>query len=86
MLQLAYNLNGEPFDAPPTMTEWRVRKLKKLGAPETVYGRDGLPLFLPMDADVEDVRRESGGETGRVRLDPVDDQRRAIPNAPASYV
>jgi len=86
MLQLAYNLNGEPFDAPPTMTAWRARKLKKAGAPETAWGLDGLPLFLPMDADIEDLRRESGGETGRFRLDPVDDQRRAIPNAPASYV
>jgi hypothetical protein len=86
MLQLAYNLNGEPFEAPPTMAAWRARKLKKAGAPETAWGLDGLPLFLPMDADIEDLRRESGGETGRFRLDPVDDQRRAIPNAPASYV
>jgi hypothetical protein len=86
MLQLAYNLNGEPFEAPPSMAAWRARKLKKAGAPETAWGLDGLPLFLPMDADIEDLRRESGGETGRFRLDPVDDQRRAIPNAPASYV
>jgi len=86
MLQLAYNLNGEPFEAPATMAGWRVRKLKKAGAPETAWGLDGLPLFLPMDADIEDLRRESGGEPGRFRLDPVDDQRRAIPNAPASYV
>jgi hypothetical protein len=23
-----------------------------------VYGRDGLPLFLPLDADIEELRRE----------------------------
>ena len=54
MLELAYNLNGEPFEAPPTTAAWRVRKLKAKGAPEVVFGRDGLPLFLPMDADIED--------------------------------
>src|SRR5213078_725397 len=86
MLPLAYSLNGEPFDAPATMAAWRVRKLKKLGAPEIVYGLDGLPLFLPMDADIEDVRHQSGGETGRFRLDPVDDHNKSIPSAPASYV
>ncbi|TMQ13374.1 MAG: hypothetical protein E6J90_26740 [Deltaproteobacteria bacterium] len=68
------------------MAAWRVRKLKKLGAPEIVYGLDGLPLFLPMDADIEDVRHQSGGETGRFRLDPVDDHNKSIPSAPASYV
>src|SRR5215510_4333235 len=86
MLPLAYNLNGEPFEPPPEMEEWRGRKLKKAGAPETAWGLDGLPLFLPKYADTEDLRRESGGEIGRFRLDPVDAQRRAIPNAPAAYV
>jgi hypothetical protein len=85
MSELAFNLNGEPFDVPPTMAAWRVRKLKPKGAPEVVYGRDGLPLFLPMDADIEDLRREARGE-GRYRLDPVDDHNRAVANAQASYV
>jgi hypothetical protein len=85
MLELAYNLNGEPFEAPPTTAGWRVRKLKSKGAPEVVFGRDGLPLFLPMDADIEDLRRESR-DIGKFRLDPVDDHNRQIPNAPASYV
>ncbi|MEO7735055.1 MAG: hypothetical protein ABIY55_29135, partial [Kofleriaceae bacterium] len=85
MSELAFNLNGEPFEAPPTMAAWRVRKLKAKGAPEVVYGRDGLPLFLPMDADIEDLRRETRGD-GRYRLDPVDDHNRAVPNAQAAYV
>jgi len=45
MFELAYNLSGEPFDVPLDATAWRVRKLKPKGAPEVVYGRDGLPLF-----------------------------------------
>src|SRR5262249_33693409 len=85
MSELAYNMNGEPFDVPPTMSAWRGRKLKPPGAPGVVYGRDGWPLFLPMDADVEDLRREASGE-GRYRLDPVDDRNRPVPNTQASYV
>jgi len=85
MFELAYNVNGEPFDPPPNQTAWRVRKLKAKGAPEVVYGRDGLPLHLPIDADVEDLRREGRGD-GRHRLDPVDEHNRAIPNAQAAYV
>jgi hypothetical protein len=68
MSEIAFNVNGEPFEVPPAMAAWRVRKLKPKGAPEVVYGRDGLPLFLPMDADIEDLRREARGE-GRYRLD-----------------
>ncbi|HEU4733429.1 MAG TPA: hypothetical protein VFT22_36300, partial [Kofleriaceae bacterium] len=78
-------MNGEPFDLPANMAAWRVRKLKPKGAPEVVYGRDGLPLFLPLDADVEDLRREARAD-GRYRLDPVDEHNRAVPNAQASYV
>src|SRR5215468_9539424 len=85
MSELAFNINGEPFELPPTMTAWRVRKLKPKGAPDVVYGRDGLPLFLPLDADVEDLRREARLE-GRYRLDPVDEHNRPIAGAQASYV
>lgn len=85
MSDLAFNMSGEPFELPPTMAAWRVRKLKPKGAPEVVYGRDGLPLFLPLDADVEDLRREARGE-GRYRLDPVDDHNRPVPAAQSSYV
>jgi hypothetical protein len=85
MSELAFNVNGEPFDMPPTMAAWRVRKLKHKGAPDVVYGRDGLPLFLAMDADIEDLRREARGD-GRYRLDPVDDHNRPIPSAEAAYI
>lgn len=84
MSELAFNMNGEPFDLPPTATGWRVRRMKHKGAPEVVYGRDGLPLVLPIEADVDDLRREVG-IAGRYRVDPVEGHR-PIQSAPAGYV
>ena len=54
MSELAFNMSGEPFDVPGAATGWRVRRLKPRGAPEVVYGRDGLPLVLPIDAGIDD--------------------------------
>lgn len=85
MSEMAFNVNGEPFEVPAAATGWRVRKLKQKGAPEVVYGRDGLPLVLPVDAELDDLRREVG-TPGRYRLDPVDQGNRPIPAAPAGYV
>jgi hypothetical protein len=84
MSELAFNLNGEPFDVPSTATGWRVRRMKQKGAPEVVYSKDGLPLVLSLDADLDDLRRETGAP-GRYRLDPVEGHR-PIPNAPVGYV
>ena len=83
MSELAFNLNGEPFEVPGNAIGWRVRKLKPKGAPEVVYGREGTPLVLPIDADMEDLRREARTE-GRYRLDALDDHNRVVP--PAGYV
>jgi hypothetical protein len=83
--ELAFNLNGEPFDVPANTVGWRVRRMKSKGAPEVVYGRNGLPLVLPIEADLDDVRAETG-VPGRYRLDPVDESNRPIANAPAGYV
>jgi len=85
MSDLAFNLSGEPFEVPDTAGGWRVRKLKPKGAPEVVYGREGIPLVLPIDADMADLRREARTE-GRYRLDLVDDHNRMIPNTSAAYV
>src|SRR5438270_12016318 len=84
MSELAFNMNGEPFEVPTAATGWRVRRMKEKGAPTVVYGRDGLPLMLPIDASIDDLRDAVDGP-GRFRVDPVDDHR-AIPNAPAGYV
>jgi hypothetical protein len=85
MSDLAYNLNGEPFDVPGAAVGWRVRKLKSKGAPEVVYGSEGTPLVLPIDADMDDLRREARTE-GRYRLDTLDEHSRTIAGAPAAYV
>jgi hypothetical protein len=67
MSKRAYHLNSEPFEFPPNIAGWRVRKRKPKGAPELVPGCDGLPLFLPLDADIEVLRREPN--PGRYRID-----------------
>jgi hypothetical protein len=85
MSELAYNLNGESFEVPPGAIGWRVRKLKAKGAPEVVYGRDGIPLILPIDAEMDDLRREARSE-GKYRLDVLDEHNRLIAGCPAGYV
>jgi hypothetical protein len=85
MSDLSHNLNGERFEVPAAAVGWRVRKLQGKAAPEVVYGREGIPLVVPVDADMADLRREVGGE-GRFRLDAVDGKRRAIPGCPPGYV
>lgn len=88
MSELAFNLSGEPFEVPAHAVGWRVRRMKQRGekgAPEVVYGRDGLPLLIPIDADMSDLRR-AVEEPGRLRLDPVADGMRPIEGAPAAYV
>jgi hypothetical protein len=85
MSELAFNLSGERFELPAKAAGWRVRRLKPKGAPEVVYGRSGIPLILPIDADIEDLRHEARLE-GRYRLDPVDEHGRAIETTSAGYV
>jgi len=85
MSELAFNLSGERFEVPAKAAGWRVRRLKPKGAPEVVYGRSGIPLILPIDADIEDLRHETRME-GRYRLDPVDEHGRAIETTSAGYV
>lgn len=83
MFDLAHNIHGDPFDPPASATAWRVRRLKPRGAPEAVYGLDGLPLVLPLDAAPEDLR-QSVSEPGRYRLDPIDENHRPLDTAASS--
>lgn len=84
-MELAYNVNGEPFEVPAHATHWRVRKIKPKGAPEVVYSRDGVPLLLPIDADIEALREDIDGSPGRYRVDALDGNGRAIEGA-SGYV
>src|SRR5690349_21619082 len=86
MSELAFNMNGEAFEVPAAAIGWRVRRMKLKGAPEVVYGRDGVPLVIPLDADIDDIRREVGGTVGRYRLDPVDEHHKPLQDASAGYV
>jgi len=84
MTALAFNMNGDPFELPPTATAWRVRKMKPRGAPELVYGQ-GAPLLLPIDAEIEDLAM-AVNQIGRFRLDAVGDDAKVIEGVPAAYV
>ncbi|MEJ7598482.1 MAG: hypothetical protein WKG01_11280 [Kofleriaceae bacterium] len=85
MSELAFNANGDPFEVPAIVTGWRVRRMKPRGAPELVYGRDGRPLVVAIETEIDDLRAAVGA-LGRYRLDPVDDDGKVIENVPAAYV
>ena len=82
MSELAFNANGESFEVPATVTGWRVRRMKPRGAPELVYGQDGRPLTISVDADMDELRDAVGGVLGRYRLDPINDEGRCIDSVP----
>ncbi|HLL25351.1 MAG TPA: hypothetical protein VK427_24615, partial [Kofleriaceae bacterium] len=62
-----------------------MRRMKPRGAPELVYGRDGRPLTIPVESDLDDLR-ESVGSVGKYRLDPINDDGKAVENVPAAYI
>ena len=85
MSELAFTVNGEVFDVPNTVSAWRVRRLKPRGAPELVYARDGRPLTLPIEADLDDLH-EAVSSSGKYRLDPIGDDGKGVENVPAAYI
>jgi hypothetical protein len=85
MSELAFNINGEAFEVPANASGWRVRRMRAKGSPEVVYSREGLPLVLPIDAGLEELKAEVD-VTGRYRLDLVDTNNKAIATAPSGYV
>jgi hypothetical protein len=86
MSELAFNANGECFEVPASVTGWRVRRMKPRGAPELVYGRDGRPLMVPIECDMNDLRDAVSGVLGRYRLDPINDDGKVIDTVPAAYI
>jgi hypothetical protein len=62
MSELAFNLSGERFVPPENTAFWRVRRLKPggRGAPEVVFGGDGSPLVIPVEAGLDEFRYLSG--------------------------
>ena len=86
MSELAFNTSGDFFEVPAIVTGWRVRRLKPRGAPELVYGRDGRPLTIPIESDMNDLREAVGGVLGRYRLDPIGDEGKVVDGASAAYI
>lgn len=85
MSELAFNVNGEEFEVPVNVTGWRVRRMKPRGAPELVYGKDGKPLSISIESDMDDLRN-AVGYLGRYRLDPIDEEGKVVEEVPAAYV
>ena len=85
---LGWGLHGDRIDVPETATGWRVKRLSgtgRAGAPEVVYA-NGVPLFLPLSAGVQDLSEAVDGIAGKYRLDVVDECCKPIANAAAAYV
>jgi hypothetical protein len=85
MSELAFNVNGEAFEVPETAAGWKVKRMKAKGAPEVVYGRNGMPLVLARDAGIDDLKSEVD-QPGRYRLDLVDDNNKPLEGIGAGYV
>jgi hypothetical protein len=84
---LANNIQGEHFSLPATAAYWRVRRLKEgRGAPEVVFGADGVPLLVAVETDFDAFRAAVDDQPGRYRLDALDEARRPIEGLPAAYV
>jgi hypothetical protein len=82
----AFNQHGEPFALPDNGAGWRVRRLRGgRGAPELVYGQDGRPLTLDIEAGMDELR-DAVDTSGRYRLDAIDEHGKAIEDVQPSYV
>ncbi|MBZ0234736.1 MAG: hypothetical protein K8M05_20565 [Deltaproteobacteria bacterium] len=89
MSELAFDLNGDPIILPAHAQYWRVRRFRSpgsRGAPEVVTTREGAPLILPIDVGFIEFQEIVEKVPGRYRLDPIDEKRKIISNAPAAYL
>jgi hypothetical protein len=86
MLPLAFNSEGDPFDVPATTVGWRIKRYQPgRGAPEMVYSSGGLPLVIPIEAGIDELRR-AVVTPGKYRLDPVDDHHRVVRDTDTAVV
>jgi hypothetical protein len=85
MMELAFTVHGEVFEIPTTAKGLRVRRLDSKGAMHLVRGADGKSLVLPIDANLEDLRRKVNAP-GLFQLEPLDRAHKAVDNALPGYV
>jgi hypothetical protein len=86
---LAWSQGGDPIDLPEAAVQWRVRRLSasaKGGAPELVYGDDGLPLVVEVGTTAGDFHDAVEHKPGKYRLDALDEQCKAIQGVAPAYV
>ncbi len=78
--ELAIDEDGEPFDVPPQVAGWRVRRAADgRGRPALLHGRGngkGKPLIVRVNASHDELLAAAG--PGKYRLDAVDEYRRKV--------
>jgi hypothetical protein len=87
--ELAYNEHGKRFSVSDEAVAWLTRRFSrpgKRGGCELVYGDDGTPLLIDIEADTTDFRSAVHGVPGRYRLDAVDQEGNAVPDVPPAYL
>jgi hypothetical protein len=85
---LAWSQSGDAFEVPEAAELWRVRRLignSKGGAPELVYGVDGLPLMVDVTIGPSEFIEVVDGKVGKYRLDALDELRKPVPGVPPAY-
>lgn len=85
MFELAFDEHGTPVEVPSAAVSWCVRKLMARGRPQLMFGSDGLPLIVPINATLAALRSAVRLD-GCYRLDPVDELRREVAGARSAYV
>lgn len=76
MYPLAHDKLGNAVDIPEKAACWRVRRITgRQGRPGFVYGQDGAPLKVPLDATAEDLQAAGCGP-GTYKLDALDEEGR----------
>lgn len=85
MMELAFTVHGEVFEIPTTAKGLRVRRLDAKGALQLVRDSAGKSLILPIDADLDQLRRKVNAP-GLFQLEPLDRAYKAIATAQPGYV
>lgn len=86
---LAWSQTGDAIEVPPNAALWRVRRLNSSGrggAPEMVYGSDGLPLTIDIGATIDELTAAVERRAGKYRLDALDESRKPLAGVSPAYV